>query len=152
MDELVCIFTEGSLKTPLIDFNHITGELILSGKSIPENAAKVYEPLLLWINNYARSPRPVTNFRLNLDYFNSATTIWLAKLVKALAKIEKEDCVLYIHIYFDAEDFNEMDTDEIKNIIIALIENIGEFKISIGIKVYGTDSSGKILKESTILI
>lgn len=152
MNEINSIFTEGSLKTPHIDFNYLTGELILSGRSIPENAAKVYDPLVKWIGNYIKSPRQVTNFRLNLEYFNSSTTIWLAKLIKALAKIEEKDCILNIHVYFAAEDFDEMDTDEIRNIIVSLVDNIGEFKISIGIKIYGTDSDGKIIKESAILI
>jgi len=152
MNEIKSIFTEGSLKTPQIDFNHHTGELILSGRSIPENSAKVYEPLLKWIDEYVKSPRQITKLRLNLEYFNSATSIWLAKLVKALSKIEKKDSVLFIHVYFDIEDFNDMDIDEIKNLISSLIDNIGEVKISIGIKIYGTDSNGSIIKESTILI
>jgi hypothetical protein len=152
MDGLKNIYTEGTSKTPNIDFNHIAGDLILSGRSVPENAAKVYEPLILWINEYVKSPRLVTNLRLNLEYFNSATTIWLAKLVKALCKIDKKEYVLYIHIYFDVEDFNEMDTDEVKSLIGSLIDNIGDIKISIGIKIYGTDSDGNALKESTILI
>lgn len=146
------IFTEGTSKSPHIDFNYFTGELILSGKSIPENAARVYEPLLLWINEYVKSPRKVTNFRLNLEYFNSATTIWAAKLIKALGKIDKNDCVLYIHIYFDIDDFTGMDEEDVKYSIGSLVDNIGEIKISIGVKIYGTDSNGKVVKESTILI
>lgn len=146
------IFTEGTSKTPQVDFNHHSGDLILSGKSIPENAAKIYEPLLLWITEYIRSPRKVTNLRLHLDYFNSASTIWIAKLIKALGKIEDEDCVLYIHIYFDFEDYTDMDEEDVKYTIGSLLDNIGDVKISIGIKLYGTDSSGEIIKESTILI
>lgn len=152
MNEIKHIITEGKSKTPQVDFNHHSGDLILSGRSIPENAAKIYEPLLLWINEYVKSPRKVTNFRLRLDYYNSATTIWIAKLVKALGKIEKEDSVLYIHIYFDIEDYSEMDEEDVKHYIGALIDNIGEIKISIGVKIYGTDDNGKIVKESTILI
>lgn len=152
MNAINNIFTEGTSKTPDVDFNHHSGDLILSGKSIPENAAKVYEPLLQWINEYVKSPRKVTNFRLHLDYFNSATTIWLAKLVKALGKIDKKDCLLYIHIYLDIEDYDEIDADDVKYMIGSLVDNIGEIKISIGIKVYATDYNGKIVKESTILI
>ena len=74
------ILIEGNRRNPHIDFNRYTGELILSGKSIPENAAKVYEPLLLWIEEYIQSPRPTTNLRLNLEYFNTATSIWLASM------------------------------------------------------------------------
>jgi len=152
MNEKKHIFSEGNSKTPQVDFNHHSGDLILSGRSIPENAAKIYEPLLLWISEYVKSPRKVTNFRLHLDYFNSATTIWIAKIIKVLGKIEKEDCVLYIHIYFDIEDYVEMDEEDVKHYIGALIDNIGEVKVSIGVKIYGTDSNGKIAKESTILI
>jgi hypothetical protein len=152
MNEINHIFTEGTSKTPQVDFNHHSGDLILSGRSIPENAAKIYEPLLLWINEYIKSPRKVTNFRLNMEYFNSATTIWVAKLVKALGKIEKPDSILYIHIYFEMEDYTEMDEEDVKQSIGSLVDNLGEVKVSISIKLYGIDENGKIIKESIILI
>ena len=41
--EIKNLFIEPTPKTPQIDLNHLTGELIFSGKSIPENAAKLYE-------------------------------------------------------------------------------------------------------------
>ena len=44
MDEFSSISIDQTAKTPQIDFNHLTGELILSGKSIPENAAKYMNP------------------------------------------------------------------------------------------------------------
>jgi hypothetical protein len=143
---------EGDLKSPHVDFNHLTGDLILSGRSIPENAAKVYEPLIEWIQEYVKSPRKVTNFRLHLEYYNSASTIWIGKLVNALGSIDKQDHVLFIHLYFDVEDYEEMSDTEIKHYIGSLIDNIEKIKISIGVKTYATDPSGKILKESTILI
>ena len=79
--ELNTLFIEPTAKTPQIDLNPITGELILSGRSIPENAAKVYENILNWITEYAKSPRYTTNLRFNLEYFNTSSSIWLAKIV-----------------------------------------------------------------------
>ena len=152
MKDLKHIFTEGTTKTPQIDFNNLTGELIMSGRSIPENAARIYEPLVFWINEYIKTPKNTTNFRLNLEYFNTSTTIWLAKMIRTLGKIHKEDSVLYIHLYFDIEDFTDMDTDEIRNIVGSLVDNVGQVKISIGVKIYSTDNTGKVIKESTILI
>jgi hypothetical protein len=146
------IFTEGTLKTPQVDFDHLTGDLILSGKSIPENAAKVYEPLLIWISEYIKSPKKITNLRLNLEYFNSASTIWISKIVRALGNIDKEDYVLFVHFYFDIEDYEEMDAEDLRQTIGVLVRNVEELKTSIGIKVYATDSAGNIIKESTILI
>jgi hypothetical protein len=152
MAEIKNILIEGTAKTPQIDFNRLSGELILSGKSIPENAAKVYEPLLDWINDYIKSPRPTTHLRLNLEYFNSASSIWFAKLVKALSKIKEDDYVLYIHLYFDIEDFDSLESEELKDMVSSLVDKIGDAKVSISIKTHGTDSDGKIIRESTILI
>jgi hypothetical protein len=152
MNKIKNIFIERTAKTPQIDFNQFTGELVLYGRSIPENAAKVYEPLLDWINNYIKSPSQTTNLRLNLEYFNTASSIWLAKIITALSKMTLVEAVLFIHLYFDLEDFESMDLDELKDIIGPLVDNISEGKISIGIKTYGIGSEGKIVKESTIFI
>jgi hypothetical protein len=152
MAEIKNIFIEGTAKTPNIDFNRHTGELILSGKSIPENAAKVYEPLLTWIEDYVKSPRHTTNLRLNLEYFNSASSIWFAKLVKALSRIKEDDYVLFIHLYFDIEDYDSMDNEELKDFVSSLVDKIGDAKVSIGVRTHGIDSDGKIVRDSTILI
>jgi hypothetical protein len=152
MNVIKNIFIERTAKTPEVDFNQHTGDLILDGRSIPENAAKLYEPLMDWINNYIKSPRLTTNFRLKLEYFNTASSIWLAKMVNTLSKIKKEESVLIVHLYFDLEDFESMDLEELKEIINLLAENISEGKISIGVKAYGTDINGRIVKESTIFI
>jgi hypothetical protein len=152
MSEIKNIFIEKTARTPQVDFNQLTGDLILFGKSIPENAAKVYEPLLEWINDYIKSPRQTTNLRLNLEYFNTSSSIWLAKMVNALSKISEDDYVLFIHLYLDIEDFESMDLEELKNIIGQLVDNISEVKISIGIKTYGTGPNGEIIKESTIFV
>ncbi len=152
MAELKDIFIEGTAKSPEIDFNQHTGELIIAGRSIPENAAKVYEPLLNWAAEYVKNPRPTTNFRLNLEYFNSASSIWFAKIIKALCLIKDDDYVLFIHMYFDKEDFEEMDEEELKEIVGSLLDTAGKINVSVGIKTYGTDEHGKVVKESTILI
>ncbi len=152
MVEIQNIFIEGTVKTPQIDFNQHSGDLILSGKSIPENAARIYEPLLSWVNEYVNSPRQTTNLRLSLAYFNSSTSIWIAKIVRALSHIKIKDYVLIIHLYFDIEEYDEMDMDELKDIIGMLVDNLHDAKVSIGLKTYGVDENGKSIRESTILI
>lgn len=150
MKELKNLFIEQTEKTPLVDFNYLTGELILSGKSIPINAPRIFEPILEWINEYVRSPKQTTNLRLNLEYFNTASSIWLAKIVKSLSGINKSDSVLILHIYFPIEDFD--DIDDIKDDLSPVIDVISGATVSVGLKIYGTDESGKILKESMIFI
>lgn len=150
MKELNNLLIEQTEKTPLVDFNYLSGELILSGRSIPINAPRIFEPILDWINEYVRNPRLTTNLRLNLEYFNTASSIWLAKIVKSLAGISKPESVLILHIYFPVEDFD--DIDDIKDDLSPVIDVISSASVSVGLKIYGTDESGKILKESMIFI
>ncbi len=150
--ELTKLYIEATQKTPNIDFNSITGELILSGKSIPENAALVYERVLKWVGEYVKSPKLTTNFRINLEYFNTATAIWLSKIVSALCSIQNEECTLLIHLYINVEDYDYMDEEDLKDELHPIIHMIGNPTISVAIKVYGTGDNGDIIKQSLVLI
>lgn len=152
MAETKNLLIEGTTKTPQIDLNQFTGELILAGRSIPENVAKVYDPVLAWIGEYIKSPHKTTNLRLNLEYFNTASSIWLAKIIKTLSTINKPDYILFIHLYIDIEDTDTLDQDDIKGIMGSLIDNISEPSLSVGIRIYGLDENGKIVRESQIFI
>jgi hypothetical protein len=151
MNETKGLLIEGTAKTPKIDFNQLSGEMILSGVSFPENAARTYEPLIGWINNYVKSPHHITNLRLNLKYYNSSSLLWLARMIKALSKINEDGYVLFIHIYFTIDEFDDMDMEEFKKLVGSLMNIVEDPTVSIGIKIYGTDESFKIIKESTIL-
>ncbi len=146
------LFIEPTLKTPQIDLNCVNGELILSGRSIPENAAELYENVLKWIHEYIAVPKHVTNLRLNLEYFNTSSSIWLARIVKALSSIKNKDYTLMIHLYFNIDEYENMDSEDIRDALSPVVDIIGTPAISIGIKIYGTDPNGQILKESMVLI
>lgn len=150
--ELRSLFYESTAKTPQLDLNQLTGELILSGRSIPENAAGLYENVLKWVKEYIKNPRHTTNLRINLEYFNSATSIWLKKIVKALCSIRKSEFTLIIHLYFHIEDYDSMDIEDLRDALSPVFDIVGTPVICLAIKVYGTDDKGEILKESMVLI
>lgn len=152
MQELKDIFIEGTAKSPQVDFKNLTGELKLSGRSYPENSFQVYEPLFLWINEYIKSPNQITNLYLKLEYFNTSSLLCIAQIIKTLCRIEQKDYSLFIHLYFDNEDFDIREMDNLKDVISLQIHNIGELKIKIGIRVHGTDTDGNIVEDSTILL
>jgi len=148
MDELVI---EQTPKTPLIDLNQFSGNLIFSGKSIPENAAKVFEPVLNWVTEYVQNARQTTNLRFDLEYCNTSSLIWLTKIIKVLIRIDKPDFALIVHLYLPIEDFDEMDDfDDIKDIFIAISNIIPEAIPSIGIKLYGKNLNGEIIKNHMV--
>jgi hypothetical protein len=153
MKEFHSLIIEETAKTPQIELNPFTGNFIFSGRSIPENAAKVYEPILNWVSNYILDARPTTNLRFNLDYFNTSSSLWLAKIFKVLVKINQPDYVLIFHLYLPLDEFDEMkEFEDIKEAFFP-IADVLQFAIpSVGIKLYGTNEEDKIVKDKLVFI
>lgn len=137
--------------TPEIDFNPVSGELILKGKSIPENASTLYQPVINWVKEYILEAAEQTNFHINLVYFNTASSIWIAKLVKLLSTINDHEKLLIIHLYFHIEEFDDMVDEDIKDAIAPATDVLNDATVSIGVKIYGTDDDGTILNEKLVL-
>ena len=153
MKEFQSLVIEKTPKTPQIDLDRLTGNLIFSGRSIPENAAKIYEPVLNWVTEYILKARPTTNLRLNLEYFNTASILWLSKIFRNLIRISEPNYVLIVHLYMPVDDFNGI--IEFEDIIDAFapIEDILQSNLaSIGIKLHGTADNGEIIKETLVFI
>ena len=60
-----------------------TGIVRLSGRSILENSAEFYEPVIEWINQYIENPADLTCVDIRLEYFNSATAKFIIKIGRA---------------------------------------------------------------------
>jgi len=147
------LIIEHTPKTPQIDLNQGTGDLIFFGKSIPENAAKIYEPVLKWVTEYILNPKPVTNLRLNLEYYNTASSIWLTKVIKALLRINNPEYTLIVHLYLPIEDYDEINEfEDIKDAFIPISSIDQETVPSIGIKLYGTGDNGEVIKDTLVFI
>jgi hypothetical protein len=153
MSKLARLIIEDTRKTPLIDLNHFTGELIFSGKSVPENASKIYEPALKWITEYVKYPTPTTNLRLDLEYFNTASLLWLTKILKALIQINEPDYVLIVNLYMDLDDYDDIeDFDDIKDAFIPISNVIHSTIPCIGIRLYAKNETGELVKDTFVFI
>lgn len=151
--EFKSLLIEQTNKTPEIDLNHLSGELILSGKSIPENAAKIYEPVFNWINEYILQAKPITNLRLSLEYFNTSSSIWISKILKSLTQINNPDYLLFVHLYIPVEEYNEIkEFDDIKD-ACSPITNIFQNSIPcVRLKLYATNDKFEIVKDALVLM
>ena len=152
MGVLNSLIIEGSPRTPSVDFSSVTGDLILSGRSIPENAIMVYQQLYDWVTEYSKNAHPTTNLRLNLEYFNTASSIWIAKIVKVLCTIDRPEAMLMIHLYFGIEEFESMESDDIQDALSPFTDLASEAVVSVGIKIYGSDRNGMVVKENIVLL
>ena len=96
---------EGTEDTPKILLDKSNGIFEISGRSLPEDSAEFYQPVLDWIKEYASVALPETTFVFKLEYFNTASSKLILDVLTALEEIPG----VKIHWYFyeDDEDMEE---------------------------------------------
>ena len=77
---------EGTAKTPTVDFKS-AGELLIKGRSIPENSIEFYKPLIEWISNYSENPKENTLVNIQLEYFNTSSSKCILDVFKKLESL-----------------------------------------------------------------
>lgn len=96
---------EGTEDTPKIIFDKKNGILEISGRSLPEDSAKFYKPVLEWIEKYASEANPSTDFVFKLEYFNTTSSKLILDVLYALEDIKDMKIQWYFHE--DDEDMEE---------------------------------------------
>ena len=79
---------EGSDDTPAITLDKPNGIFEISGRSLPEDSAVFYEPVLKWIELYKKEPNANTDFAFKLDYCNTASSKFIQDILAALEPIK----------------------------------------------------------------
>jgi len=75
-------------ETPAITLDKENGLFEISGRSLPEDSAEFYSPVLDWVSGYAKDPNPMTEFVFKLDYSNTASTKFIHEILIILEKIK----------------------------------------------------------------
>ena len=96
---------EGTEDTPKIILDKSNKIFEISGRSLPEDSAEFYQPILDWLGEYANDPLPETTFDFKLGYFNTASSKLILDVLTALEDIENAKVVW--HFYEEDEDMEE---------------------------------------------
>jgi hypothetical protein len=96
---------KGTEDTPTILLDKKNGIFEISGRSLPEDSAEFYKPVIEWINTYAKEANPTTEFTLKLEYFNTASSKLILDVLSALEDIKGMKIIWYFHD--DDEDMEE---------------------------------------------
>ena len=88
-----------------VDNNHFE----ISGRSLPEDVSSFYNPVLNWLDEYAESPKPKTEFIFKLTYFNTASSKVLLDVLMKLEDIHNAGNEVLVKWYSpeDDEDMQE---------------------------------------------
>jgi len=122
-------FSEQTAKTPFIQFNPVSGEFEMKGKSIPENSKGFYGPFFEWLERYVAQPAAQTTLNIQLDYFNTSSAKAIVDFFKKLESIEKnQKGKVTINWYYDEDDGDMMEAGQDYQSIIKVNFNLVSFK------------------------
>jgi hypothetical protein len=95
------IILEPTNSTPAINFR-TDGRLLMEGRSLPENVALFFTPLVDWAGQLVAQ---VVKLDINLEYINSASSKKLLELLKVLdANSNIKEFIVNWHYESDDED------------------------------------------------
>ena len=98
------LIIKGEAKTPTVKFNFQNGELLISGRSIPENSVEFYEPIIQWLDDYKASNGGGLKMDIKLEYFNTSSSKCILDLFKKLEELNEVKKAIAIQWYFEADD------------------------------------------------
>lgn len=105
--------------TPFVSF-HKSGELIIEGRSYPNESINFFQPLFEWIQNYSNDH---ITFTIKLEYFNTSTCKQLLSLLRLMLDNNMDSNVRIRWIY----DESDLDVLEIGQHMEGILNKNFEF-------------------------
>jgi hypothetical protein len=98
-------------RTPTITGDIDTGELLIKGRSYPEDAKGFYSEFRNWLDLYFGGDTKNLNIVLDLEYVNTATTVFLTNMVRELANLKHKKNIKVVWNY----DSDDLEMQEVGN-------------------------------------
>lgn len=84
------LYLKKTFNSPEVEFVSSSGELIIEGRSIPEDPGEFFERLINWMRDYFLNPAGDTVMNIKLEYINSGSSKYMLELLRIL-KINHDD-------------------------------------------------------------
>jgi hypothetical protein len=98
--------------TPKVLFDPENGVFEISGRSLPEDVVRFYQPLIDWLEEYKDNPNETTEFVFKYIYFNTATSKLIQDILIKLEEIHEDGHEVQVLWYYEQEDEDMLDQGE----------------------------------------
>lgn len=100
---------KGTDDTPTVTLDAANDIFEVSGRSLPEDVAAFYNPIIDWMDKYNQSPKAKTVFNFKLVYFNTASSKMLLDILMKLEELHNsgKEVLVKWHYTEDDEDMKE---------------------------------------------
>jgi len=103
---------KGTEDSPGVILDTAENNLELSGRSLPEDVNTFYEPVLSWIEEYAKEPLENTVFNFKLTYFNTASSKVILDILTQFEEMIEEGHQVLVRWHFPDEDEDMQEAGE----------------------------------------
>lgn len=107
MDELIILPSED---TPYIIFKN-SGELSVSGISIPENVNNFYKPVFDWLETFVDSNNEVL-LTFDIEYMNTSSTRVVLQMINKIKNTIQDNSTLKIFWKYEIDDVDMLELGE----------------------------------------
>ena len=102
----------GNTDTPSIYLNPKGGQFEIRGNSMPENVTLFYNPVIDWLEKYAESPNPSSEFIFQMNLINTSSSKMFVDIFKKINLIsEKSDVKISWYYSYGDDDIQEIGVD-----------------------------------------
>ena len=98
------LIIEATAKTPKVIFDPKNNFYEISGRSLPENVVKTYEPILKWIDTYLYEIDTPLEINFRMDYLNSASAKMVSLILSKFEEFHQADNKIQINWYYFFDD------------------------------------------------
>lgn len=119
---------KATAKTPEIMLNSQTGEMLISGRSIPEDADEFWSPILKWFYAYASQPATSTRLVINLEYFNITSSKRILYLLYKMSDMSNNGHTVTVDWIYAEEDEDMYEVGKDFSSLVSIPFNILEQK------------------------
>lgn len=86
--------------TPAVRFDVIHGIFEISGKSMPEDVAKFYNPIIRWLESTVNIKLTQLEVHFRFKYFNTSSSKMILELLKRIQLIKNSGKEVVINWYY----------------------------------------------------
>ncbi|HAW52017.1 MAG TPA: nuclear pore complex subunit [Flavobacteriales bacterium] len=102
------LYLEETDETPGIKLDSEKNIFEFIGKSLPEDVATFYNPILDWLDEYSKNLNDTTEVVFKLDYFNTASSKMILDVLLKLEEFQESGKAVKVKWYY-AEDDEDME-------------------------------------------
>jgi hypothetical protein len=103
---------EATPETPTIILDKDNNNFKIQGKSFPEEARSFYKPVLDWLSEYVNAPNDKTDFVVDIEYYNTASSKMLLEVLKRMKEIHKNGNKVEVHWHYPEDDEDMLEAGE----------------------------------------